>query len=157
MTTAVRRWTLRAQDSQIKSSAFVGGVMAFLEQGSSTAQELIFLNQEGNVSEGTISNIFIVREKRLLTPAAGSGILRGVTRGIVMDLARKRGMEVKETFFSRHDIYSAEECFMTNTSSEVLPVVSVDRRKIADGRPGSVTKILAVDFKAFIKQELGKI
>ena len=154
--TAVKRWNPRAQDPQIKSSMFVSGVLAISNQGKNEAHELIFLTQEGNVSEGTVSNIFIVKERRLLTPAVSSGILRGVTRGAVIELAGKRGLEVKETPLLRHDIYNAEECFITNTSSEILPVISVDDRLIADGRPGPVTKGLAKDFKVYVRRTLGK-
>ena len=154
-TTTVKRWTLRAQDPQLKSSMFVSGVLAVLDQGDRDAHEIIFLNQDGTVSEGTVSNIFMVKGKRLLTPGVSSGILRGVTRGTVIGLAKKRGLEVSETVLSRHELYNADECFMTNTSSEVLPVVSLDGRRIADGRPGPITRTLGKDFKAHLRKTLG--
>ena len=94
-----------------------------------------------------MSNVFIVKEKCLLTPSVGSGILKGVTRGFVMDLARRRGWSVLERPLTRHELYTADECFITNTSSEVLPVVCVDERKIGSGQPGSVTQRLAEDFR----------
>ncbi len=155
-TTTVKRWTLRAQDPQIKSSTFVSGVMALLDQGERQAHELIFLNQSGYISEGTVSNILMIKGKCLLTPGVSSGILRGVTRNVVMELALKRDLEVRETFLSRHELYNADECFMTNTSSEVLPVISVDGRIIGDGKPGPWTKILANDFKAHVQKILRK-
>ena len=116
------------------------------------------------MAEGTVSNIFIVcpasaclwrssgyrdrgMEKSLLTPSTGSGILRGVTREFVMELARKRGLSVVETPLTRHDIYTAQECFLTNTSSEVLPVVRLDSRCIGNGSPGPVTRALGEDFR----------
>ena len=153
-TAVAKRWSLRAQNPQIKSSMYMSGVMAALDQRRSDPHEFIFLNEAGYVAEGSVSNLFIVKAKSLLTPAVHSGILRGVTRGLVMDLAKKRGLEVVETFFTRHDVYSADECFMANTSSEVLPVVSVDGREIGAGTPGVITQRLAQDFK---KYTLGKI
>ena len=146
-TAVPRRWTLKAQDPQIKASQFMSGVLAVLDKGEELAHELLLLGPSGTVAEGTVSNIFIVKKKRILTPSVSSGILRGVTRSLVIELAKKRKYEVLETFLTRHEIYSADECFMTNTSSEVLPVVSVDSRKIGCGKPGPITKLLAKDFK----------
>lgn len=141
-----RRPTLKAQDPQIKASQYVCSVLALLDHARS-AHELLFLGPLGTVAEGTVSNIFIVKEKSLLTPSVSSGILKGVTRGFVMDLARKRGYAVQERPLTRHEIYTAEECFITNTSSEILPVVRVDERVIGSGCPGPVTQGLARDFK----------
>ncbi len=153
-TAVSRRWTLKAQDSQVKASQYVSGVTAFLDNGRSGAHEFIFLGEGGVVAEGTVSNIFIVKEKRLLTPHAASGILRGVTRGLAMDLARKRGLKVSETLITRHEIYSADECFITNTSLEILPVAAMDQRRIGAGGPGPVTRTLAKDFKKYVRVSL---
>ena len=142
-----RRWNLKAQDSRIKVSQYTNGVLAVLDHLGTKARELIFLNQDGYVAEGSVSNLFIVNGKRILTPCVGSGILKGVTHDVVIGLARRRGWQVTETFLTRHEIYTAEECFMTNTSSEVLPVVEVDGRSIGNGKPGPVAKILRSDFK----------
>jgi len=167
LATAVpRRWTLRAQDPQIKASQFMGGVLAYLDtmagsEGSDpfdrgqtplTPREFVFLNQSGLVAEGTTSNIFMVKQKRILTPSIGSGILRGVTRDVVIGLAVKRGLEIRETHLTRHEFYSAEECFLTNTSSEILPVVCFDGRVIGNGVPGPVTEFLRQDFKRALKR-----
>ncbi len=146
-TAVSRRWTLKAQDPQVKASQYVSGVLAFLDKGTLEAHELLFFGAGGTVAEGTVSNIFIVKGKRLLTPSVASGILKGVTRGVVIGLARKRGWAVVETELTRHEFYSADECFLTNTSSEVLPVVKLDGRVIGDGQPGPRTKTLGEDFK----------
>lgn len=146
-TSASRRWTLKAQDPQIKSSQYVSGVLAMLDKGELKAHELLFLGSGGTVAEGTVSNLFIVKEKCLLTPSVASGILKGVTRGVVIGLARKRGWKVLETELTRHEFYTADECFLTNTSSEVLPVVSVDGRAVGRGKPGPLTRTLGDDFK----------
>ncbi len=146
-TSVMRRSELKADDSKIKCSQYAAGVLAMLEECGPKAHELLFLGPTGTVAEGTVSNLFAVKEKRILTPSAASGILSGVTRGYVIDLCRKRGFEVLETGLTRHEIYNADECFITNTSSEVLPVVKLDGRRIGTGAPGPVTKILKADFK----------
>ncbi len=146
-TAVSRRPDLKADNPQIKCSQYVGGVLASLSENEPRAHELLFLGSGGFAAEGTVSNLFILKGKRILTPSAGSGILSGVTRAFVIEICRSHGLEVLETFFTRHEIYNADECFMTNTSSEILPVVRLDGRQIGGGRPGAVTKILAEDFK----------
>ncbi|OGW82936.1 MAG: hypothetical protein A3C47_06530 [Omnitrophica bacterium RIFCSPHIGHO2_02_FULL_51_18] len=149
-----RRWTLRAQDPQIKSSQYVSGVLASLDLSGSLPHEVVFLSQDQCVAEGTVSNLFIVASgKTILTPPVSSGILRGVTREVVIVLAGEIGLRVLEKPLTRHEIYSADECFITNTSSEVLPVAVYDGRKIAGSVPGPVTKMLRKHFKDFIKQK----
>ena len=150
-TSVSRRWTLKAQDPQVKASQYVSGVLAYLDNGALEAHELLFFGAGGTVAEGTVSNLFIVKGKRLLTPSVGSGILKGVTRSVVLGLARKRGWPVSETELTRHEFYSADECFLTNTSSEVLPVVKLDGRAIGDGKPGPLTRALGDDFKKIIQ------
>lgn len=148
--TVCRRSSPRAQDTQVKTSQYVSGVLAHLDTADGSKgrpHELLFFGPSGTVAEGTVSNIFVIKQKSLLTPSVSSGILRGVTRGLVMDLARKRGWRVLETALTRHDLYTAEECFLTNTSSEVLPVVRLDDRRIGGGTPGPFTRILGEDFK----------
>lgn len=151
-----RRSLLKAQDPQLKASQFVSGVLAHLDSRDRKAHEVIFFGHAGTVAEGTISNLFIVKEKTLLTPSVSSGILRGVTRGVVAELAPRRGLPLVETFLTRHDIYNADECFLTNTSSEILPVVAMDARKIGAGIPGPLTRTLADDFKKYVRERLDK-
>lgn len=139
----------RAQDPQIKASQYVSGVLATLDSVSvpqADAHELLFFGPSGTIAEGTVSNIFIFKQKCLLTPSAGSGILKGVTRAFVMELARRRKWPIREVPLTRHDLYTSDECFMTNTSSEVLPVVAIDGRVIGGGRPGPLTLRLREDF-----------
>lgn len=134
----------------------MNGVLAELGKGDDPPHEFIFLNEAGYVAEGSVSNLFIVKAKRILTPAVSSGILRGVTRGAVIALAQKSRIPVTETFLTRHDIYGADECFIANTSSEVLPAVQVDGRRIGEGKPGEITKILAQGFKKLVQEEIKK-
>ncbi len=143
----LRRPPLNAQNSQAKASQYVSGVLAMLDREEGrVSHELLFLGPLGTAAEGTVSNFFLIKQKRLLTPCSSSGILKGVTRGAVMELAQKRGLEVLETHLTRHDFYTADECFLTNTSSEVLPVTVFDGRKIGGGLPGPVTRLLGQDF-----------
>lgn len=146
-TATQRRWTNRAQDSQLKTSQYVPSVLAYLENQTSVFRELIFFNEAGYVAEGSVSNIFLIKSKRLLTPEVGSGILRGVTRDFVISIAQKNNFKVQETVLTRHELYTADECFMTNTSSEILPVTEIDKRKIGSGRPGPLTQKLRKIFK----------
>lgn len=146
-TTVSQRWTLKAQNPQVKATQYVSGVLAFLDKGGLEAHELVFLGAGGTVAEGTVSNLFFVSKKTLLTPSVSSGILKGVTRGVVLELARRRKWPVLETHLTRHDLYSADECFLTNTSSEILPVTRMDGRRIGAGTPGHLTQTLADDFK----------
>lgn len=148
----VRRDLPKATNAQIKSSQYVGGVLSALDAPANAAHEIFFLDSLGYVAEGSISNLFIVdRRKCLLTPCPASGILKGVTRDFVLELARSLEIPVLETTLTRHDIYSAAECFLTNTSSEILPVVKMDARTIGDGSPGPVTARLRAEFKKRIR------
>ncbi len=149
-----RRPSPRAQEAQVKASQFVAGVLAHLDKSGPEPHEILFLNDAGTLAEGTVSNVFVVKKKRLLTPPAASGILRGVTRGTVIEIAREEGFPLVEIPLTRHDVYSADECFMTNTSSEILPVVSADARRIGDGRPGPVTSALARAFKRKVSESV---
>ena len=109
------------------------------------------LNHKGEVAECTGDNIFIVRKGILKTPPPESGILEGITRGAVMQLARDEGITVLETPMERHDIYIADECFLTGTAAEVIAVVSLDGRTIGTGRPGPITQRLLEGFRALTR------
>ena len=144
--------SVKAQDSKIKCSEYAGSILAHLDAAARPGGEFVFLNQNLTVSECAVSNIFIVRAKTLLTPAPASGILEGVTRSAVIELAGKEDIEVRETFLTRHEVYTAEECFITNTSFEILPVSGMDGRKINGGTPGPVTRKLMAGFKLLCTQ-----
>jgi branched-chain amino acid aminotransferase len=157
-TAVVRRASPRSQDARLKTGQFVTGVLAHLDGSAGAApqgeaHEMLLLGPMGGVAEGTVSNLFLIRGKRLLTPSGHSGILKGITRGVAIELALRRGMPAEETILTRHDVYGADECFLTNTSSEILPVVRVDGRRIGSGRPGRMTKGLAADFKRLVRWE----
>ena len=108
------------------------------------------LNQEGFVSEATGDNIFIIRDGLVYTPPAACGILRGITRDAVIEVAAGLGIEVREEFFTQQFVYNADECFLTGTAAEVVAVVEVDGRLIGDGKPGAMTQRLNAAFRELV-------
>lgn len=146
-TVASRRNTSESTNPRFKSLNYLNNIMGKIESKLTGTIEAIMLNNEGYVAEATGDNIFIVRKGVLITPPTYAGVLEGVTRNAVMELARKRGIEVREALFSRHDVWSAEECFLTGTAAEVISVIQVDGRLIGDGKPGTMTKMLNQDFR----------
>jgi branched-chain amino acid aminotransferase len=129
-----------ALDPQIKSLNFLNNILAKIEAKEANAYEAIMLNYRGYISEGTITNIFFIRDRTLCTPDIEVGILDGITRKIILDAAKEMGIAVKEGRFRREEIYSAEEAFISNTTMEVMPVAEVDDARI--GTPGIITKAL---------------
>jgi len=151
-TVAVRRNISAALEPRIKSSDFLWGVMAKLEPNKDGIFEQLILNHDGFLSECTVSNIFIVKNTGLFTPSLSSGILSGITRQFVIDLAGRLRIDTKETFLTRHDLYNADEVFLTNTSIEIMPVVEADKRIIDTGKPGKITKQLLKMFREETKR-----
>jgi len=139
---SVRRISHDMLNPQIKSTNFLNNIMAKIQAKRVRADEGLMLNRDGCLSEGSISNIFLVKNGRLYTPAAGVGILLGTTRQLVIALAQKRRIPVIETRLYPRDLYGADECFLTNTSMEVMPVSMADGKKIGTGKPGPVTRRL---------------
>ncbi len=123
----------------IKSLNYLNNILAKIEASSAGCEEAIMLNSEGFVAECTGDNLFILSENMLATPPLAAGALYGITRNVVMDLARSEGLEVVEKNISRYDVFVADECFLTGTGAEVVPVVKVDQREIGEGVPGPVT------------------
>jgi len=135
-----------ALSPRIKSLNYLNNILAKIEGQQAGCKEALMLNHKGEVSECTGDNIFLVRDGRLLTPPIDAGILEGITRDAVMELARESGMPVEEIPLTRHDIYVADECFLTGTAAEVIPVVKLDSRPIGDGKPGKITRDLIERF-----------
>ena len=131
-----------ALSPRIKSLNYLNNIMAKIEGVDAGAPEALMLNIKGEVAECTGDNIFVVRQGTLLTPPTDAGILEGVTREVVMELARAAGRPVREASLTRHDVYTADECFLTGTAAEVVPVVRCDGRVIGDGQPGPITRDL---------------
>jgi len=131
---------------RVKSLNYLNNVLAKAEAIELGADEAIMLTTDGFVSECTGDNIFLVRDDVIRTPPTSMGILAGVTRALVMELAKKRGYQVEESALIRHDLYIADECFVTGTAAEIVPVTKIDGRSVGDGQPGPITKTLQRDF-----------
>jgi len=136
---------------QIKSLNYLNNIMAKIEATNSGCEEAVMLNNKGYVTEGTGDNIFIIKDDKVITPPTYVGILKGITRNLVMELARKKKLQIEEGIFTRHDIYNADECFLTGTAAEVIPVVKLDGRIIRDGKPGENTLMLIKEFRKLTK------
>jgi branched-chain amino acid aminotransferase len=142
-----------ALNPRVKSLNYLNSILAKIEATNAGCLEALMLNHKGEVAECTGDNIFIVRRGELHTPSIDAGILEGITRDAVIELARGAGMTVVERTMDRHDVYTADECFLTGTAAEVIPVVECDGRPIGTGKPGPVTKDLLKRFHALVRGE----
>jgi len=149
VTTAIKRNLPDSLPPQVKSLNYLCNIMAKLDSNRQNAAEAIFLNHMGYVSEATADNIFIVRDNVLITPPTSDGALPGITREVVLELAKKNGIPNREWHIPLADLYSAEECFVTGTAAKVVPVTKIDGRSIGEGTPGPITRQL---MDAFIEQ-----
>jgi branched-chain amino acid aminotransferase len=131
-----------------KTSNYLGSVMALHEVKQRGGQEALILGPSGEVIEGATSNVFVVRDGQLLTPPIEAGILAGITRQTVIELAAQQSLEVRECPLHPPDLYRAAEVFITSTVREVVPVIRVDDMVIGDGRPGPVTKRVLAGYRA---------
>jgi branched-chain amino acid aminotransferase len=140
-----------ALNPAIKSLNYLNNILAKIEANNAGCEEAIMLNAEGFVAECTGDNIFIVKGKQVLTPPLYAGALYGITRGVVMELASQNGLAVSETNLTRYDLFNADECFLTGTGAEVIPVVKIDGRQIGAGQPGPVTRALVTRYHEITK------
>jgi len=152
VTAATQRVQSAALSPRIKSLNYLNNIMAKLEGLRAGCVEALMLNHKGEVAECTGDNVFVVRSGVLLTPPPDAGILEGITRNAVMELAREAGIDCREATLTRHDLYTADECFLTGTAAEVIPVVDIDGRTIGSGTPGPVTARLTADFHKLVRQ-----
>jgi len=146
VTCATRRIPHGALSPMVKSLNYLNNVMAKIEAANAGAGEGLMLNEQGYVAECTGDNVFVVKRGRIYTPPISSGALAGVTRAVVFELAEEAGISVTEPDITRYDLFTADEVFLTGTAAEIIPVVTLDRRPIGDGRPGSVTRQLMTRF-----------
>jgi len=142
-----------ALSSRIKSLNYLNNILAKIEGTDAGCVEALMLNHKGEVAECTGDNLFIVKDGVLKTPPVDAGILEGITRNAIIQLARDAGRSVLEVAMIRHDIYTADECFLTGTAAEAIPVVSLDGRTIGDGKPGPVTQELLAKFRKLTRGE----
>lgn len=128
---------------------YINNILAKSEANRAGAGEGLMLTREGYVGEATGDNIFLVKDGKLLTPPASIGILQGITRDTVIELATAAGIAVEEPIMTQYDVYTADEVFLTGTAAEVIPAVLIDGRTIGDGKPGPITRRLIDDFRRF--------
>ncbi len=139
-----------ALNPQLKSLNYLNNILAKIEASNSGYSEAIMLDSQGFVAECTGDNIFIVKKGELFTPAQGR--LRGITREVVIQLAKSNKNPVYECQMTRHEVYNADECFLTGTAAEIIPVVKVDGRLVGDGKPGALTKKMMKQFHSTTRE-----
>ncbi len=147
VTVATRRNIPDALNPKIKSLNYLNNILAKIEAGRAGVMEALMLTAEGYVCECSGDNIFIVKEGTIYTPPTYLGALEGITRAAIIDIAKEQVIELMETPFTRHDVFVADECFLTGTAAEVIPVTLVDGREIGTGQPGEMTLLLIEKFR----------
>lgn len=146
-TVATRRPSHDILSPQVKSLNYLNNIMAKVEAIQAGAEEGLMLNDVGLVAECTGDNIFIIRDGAISTPPLTAGALDGITRGTVFNIAQELGIPIRERDFSRHDVFIADECFLTGTAAEVIAAVKLDGREIASGKPGAITQRIIARFR----------
>jgi branched-chain amino acid aminotransferase len=140
-----------ALNPAIKSLNYLNNILAKIEANNAGVEEAVMLNAEGFVAECTADNLFIVKNGELFTPPLSAGALYGITRQTVIELAQEAGLIVSEPDLTRYDLFNADECFLTGTGAELIPVVKIDGRVIGSGKPGALTRQLVEDYRALTK------
>lgn len=154
---ASRRNRSDVLDPKVKSLNYLNNILVKIEASLAGASEALMMNDQGYVAEGSGDNIFIVKDNVIKTPPGYVGTLEGITRNVIIELAKQLGFEIREDVFTRHDVYIADEVFLTGTAAEVIAVVKVDGRNIADGQPGPVTKKLLEAFRNVVTVDGTKV
>ena len=153
VTVPTRRTNPAALSPAVKSLNYLNNIMAKIEARQAGALEAIMLNDQGYVAECTGDNIFIVHKGEILTPAASQGALKGITRDTIFDVAKEIGVPIREADLTRYDVWCADECFLTGTGAEVIPVVKLDGREIGTAKPGAVTQKVLAAFRRCVLTE----
>jgi branched-chain amino acid aminotransferase len=153
VTVPTRRMSAAALPPMVKSLNYLNNILAKIEARNAGALEAIMLNEAGFVTECTGDNVFIVHKGRLLTPAAQQGALKGITRDTIFSIAQHLGISLEEHELTRYDVWNADECFLTGTAAEVIPVVKLDGREIGDGKPGPVTGRVLIEYRQRVLTE----
>jgi branched-chain amino acid aminotransferase len=140
-----------ALNPAIKSLNYLNNILAKIEANNSGCEEAVMLNGEGFVAECTGDNLFIVKDGQLFTPPLSAGALYGITRRVVLDLAADEGLKTGEPNLTRYDLFNADECFLTGTGAELVPVVKIDGRLVGSGKPGPITSRLVARYHSLTK------
>jgi branched-chain amino acid aminotransferase len=140
-----------AVNPAIKSLNYLNNILAKIEANNAGVEEAVMLNADGFVAECTADNLFIVKNGALFTPPLSAGALYGITRQTVIELAEASGVKVSEPNLTRYDLFNADECFLTGTGAEIMPVIKIDGRVIGSGKPGALTRKLTENYHALTK------
>ncbi|MDG5470144.1 branched-chain-amino-acid transaminase [Jeotgalibacillus sp. ET6] len=157
VTVASRRNRSDVLSPKVKSLNYLNNILVKIEAGLAGVPEALMLNDQGYVAEGSADNIFIIRDKKILTPPGYVGALEGITRNAIIEMAREKGYTMEEAVFTRHDVYVADEVFLTGTAAEVIAVVKVDGRSIGEGVPGKITNELLQSFRDLVVKDGVKV
>lgn len=147
VTVPTRRINPAALPPTIKSLNYLNNILGKIEARQFGALEAIMLNDQGYVAECTADNIFTVFKGEIYTPAASQGALKGITRSTIFDVAKELNVPIREVNMTRYDVWCADECFLTGTGAEVIPVVKLDGREIGTGKPGPITQRVLASFR----------
>jgi len=153
ITSPTRRISPAALPPMIKSLNYLNNIMAKIEAQQHGFHECLMLNEQGYVSECTGDNVFLIHKGRLITPASHTGALVGITRQVALEVAAALGIPTVETNITRYDVWNADECFLTGTAAEVIPVIEVDARTIGSGKPGPLTAKILAEFRKKASRE----
>ena len=153
ITARTQQNSIRALNPAIKSLNYLTNILAKIEATSGGHEEAIMLNDRGYVTECTGDNIFIVKNNIVYTPPVSAGLLKGITREVVIEIARANKIQLKQSLFRRDSVYKADECFLTGTAAELIPVVKVDNKIIGTGKPGWLTSVFLEEFHKLTKIE----
>lgn len=157
ITSSYRRHAQDCLSPMIKSLNYLNNILARMEAGRLGYREALMLNKEGKVAECTGDNIFIIKTGKLLTPALTEGILAGITRQAVIEIAHGLNLEVEEKSLLQYELYQAEECFLSGTAAEIMPVIEIDGRSIGQGTAGSQTRKILSAFRELVKKECQRL
>src|SRR5438128_8233755 len=152
VTCATRRSNPAALNPAVKSLNYLNNVMARIEANLAGADEALMLNDAGHVAECTADNIFVVKRGQIFTPPIAAGALRGITRLVVFEMAAELGIKITEADITRHDVFIADECFLTGTAAEIIPVVKADGRLIGNGKPGPISARMIARFRQLTRE-----
>lgn len=147
VTVPTRRINPAALPSTVKSLNYLNNILGKIEAKQFGALEAIMLNDQGYIAECTADNIFIVHKGEIITPAASQGALKGITRGTIFDIAKELNVPIREADMTRYDVWVADECFLTGSGAEVIPVTKLDGRVIGTGKPGPITQKVLASFR----------
>ena len=152
VTVATRRTNPAALNPAVKSLNYLNNVMARIEANLAGADEALMLNDSGNVAECTADNVFVVKRGQIFTPPITAGALRGITRSVVFEIAAELTVKITEADITRHDVFIADECFLTGTAAEIIPVIKADGRPIGNGKPGPITARMIARFRELTRE-----